>query len=139
VSGSGDGSKDEHVAAFVVVDAVTFEFRRNVFMWSGTPAKERAAFYRSLLKISWLPPKVRRAIMSELGLSLRVQNREVEEAVSMALLQLIANEKVRLKENGERPQGGISDAAVAEIAHTQSMTVEAMKKRLQRHRKRRKK
>ena len=39
-----------------------------------------------------------------------------------------------MRENGERPDGGVHDAAV-EVAKPQGMEVEALKKRLQRLRK----
>ena len=47
----------------------------------GANAAQRGTFYRSLLKMSWLPPALRRVIMLELGLSLRKERRDVEEAV----------------------------------------------------------
>jgi hypothetical protein len=52
---------------------------------------------------------------------------------------MIEEVKARMKKDGERPRGGRHEAALAEVARTQGITVGALKKRLQRNRPRRKK
>ena len=98
-----------------------------------TTTAERRTFYRSLLKISWLPPALRRAVMAELGLSLRRQKRDFEEARTLALRHMIEERKQAMRAQRQRPRGGIHEAAVEEIAHRLGMAVVALKKRLQRY------
>ena len=114
-----------------------FHVRRAVEM-SDANAAERETFYRSLLKLSWLPPELRRVIMLELGLSLRKQRRDVEEAVTITLLHIIEERKRAMRAQRLRPRGGLHEAAIEEIAHRQRMTVAALKKRLQRYKRRQK-
>jgi hypothetical protein len=128
-------AKIDHYAALIVLDLKTAEVRR-IDMWEGNNKDERRAFYESLLKITWLSPKVRRAIMEELGLSLRARNASFNHGVAVGLGVLIAEAETRLKMDGKRPRGGIHEAAVTEVADGKGMSVEAVKKRLQRHRRR---
>jgi len=96
--------------------------------------------YNQLLSLSCprLAPEVRNALMKVLGRSPRRQKGELE-AVAVTLQYLIENEKDRMKKDGERPRGGPHEAALAEVARRQGMTVDALKKHLQRHRPRPKK
>ena len=96
----------------------------------------RRSFYRALLEISWLPSKIRSAVMSQLGVSLQKQKSEVENARTIALKFLVEETKARMRGNRERPRGGIHDAAVAEVAAKQGMTSEALKQRITRINKR---
>ena len=114
-----------------------FHVRRAVEM-SDANAAERETFYRSLLKMSWLPPALRRVIMLELGLSLRKERRDVEEAVTITMLHVIEKWKQAMRAQRLRPRGGIHELVVAEIAHRLGMTVDALKKRLQRYKRRQK-
>ena len=79
----------------------------------------RRSFYQALLKIDWLPSKIRSEVMSELGLSLQKQKSDVEEARTITLKFLVDECKARMRENGKQPRGGIHDSAVAEIAARQ--------------------
>jgi hypothetical protein len=92
----------------------------------------RHSFYRALLAIEWLPSTIQSAVMSELGLSLRKRKSEVEKGRTITLKVLVNDCKARMRRNSERPRGGIHDAAVAEIAASQNMTPEALKKRITR-------
>jgi hypothetical protein len=92
----------------------------------------RRSFYEALLKVEWLPSTIRRAAMSELGLSLQKQKRQVENARTQTLKFLVDECKARMRRNGERPRGGIHDAAVAEVAARQGMKAEALKQRITR-------
>ncbi len=89
--------------------------------------------YRALLGCRWLAPKVRNAIMAELGMSVR-QGKLRSAARQAKFWRAEIDEHVRrMREEGEQPRGGARDAAIAKIATRNGMTVEAFKKRLQRH------
>jgi hypothetical protein len=92
----------------------------------------RRSFYQALLAIEWLPSTIQSAVMSELGLSLRKRKSEVEKARTITLKFLVNDCKARMRRNRERPRGGIHDAAVAEVAASQNMTPDALKKRVTR-------
>jgi hypothetical protein len=96
--------------------------------------------YKLLVDLSRPPlaPDVRKALMKVLGRSPRLTKGE-KEAGAVTLQYLIGEEKARIKKNKERPREGPHEAALAEVARGQGMTVEALKKRIQRHRPRRKK
>ena len=96
----------------------------------------RRSFYQALLEIKWLPSKIQSAVMSELGLSLQKQKSRVENARTQTLKFLVGQCKARMRGNGERPRGGIQDAAVAEVAARQGMKPEALKQRITRINKR---
>jgi hypothetical protein len=98
--------------------------------------RERKRLHEALLAIPWLAPKVRRAVMAELGLSLRKQKRDIEHGGTVALRWLIDERKKVLRKRGQRPRGGVHEKAVEEIAREQGMTVAALRKRLQRDRQR---
>ena len=66
------------------------------------------------------------------GLSLQKQKRQVENARTQTLKFLVDECKARMRRNGERPRGGIHDAAVAEVAARQGMKAEALKQRITR-------
>ena len=97
--------------------------------------------YKRLLDISDPPlaPEVRNALMKVLGQSPRRQKTGESLAVAVTLQHLIDVEKTRMKKEGERPRGGRHEAALSEVARRQDITVDALKKRLQRHRPHRKK
>lgn len=111
--------------------------RRAVAM-NDANAAERTTFYQSLLKLLWLPPALRRVIMLELGLSLRKQRRDFEEGVTITMLHMIEERKQAMCAQQQRPRGGRHEAAIEETAHRQGMTVAALKKRVQRYKRRRK-
>jgi hypothetical protein len=92
----------------------------------------RRSFYQALLEIEWLPSTIQSAVMSELGLSLRKRKSDVEKARTITLKILVNDCKARMRRNRERPRGGIHDAAVAEVAASQNMTPDALKKRITR-------
>lgn len=96
---------------------------------------EQTAVYEGLLRGPWLAPKVRAAVMVELSRSVRAEKEQRERGRTIGLQLLIDATKRRMRENGERPDGGVHDAAVEEVAKQQGMEVEALKKRLQRLRK----
>ena len=96
----------------------------------------RRPFYEALLKIKWFPSTIRRAVMRELGQSLQKHKRSIEDARTVTLEFLVKQCKAQMQANGERPQGGIHEAAVAQVATRQGMSPEALKQRITRHKKR---
>jgi hypothetical protein len=96
----------------------------------------RRSFYEELLKIEWLPSTIRRAVMRELGQSLQKHKRSIEDARTVTLEFLVKQCKAQMRANGERPQGGIHEAAVAQVATSQGMSPEALKQRITRRKKR---
>ena len=114
-----DGRRETHFAQYIANEG---ELRRS--------------FYQVLLKIEWLPSKIRSEVMSELGLSLQKQKSDVEEARTITLKFLVDECKARMRKNREQPRGGIHEAAVAEIAARQNMKAEALKQRITRLRRR---
>jgi hypothetical protein len=106
---------------------------RRTFIDQDCVNEDRERFYNALLKINWLAPKIRYAILKELGLSQQEQNRQIEEAVTTTLRHMIAETQERLRRNGQRPRGGVRAQAIAEIAESQGMSVEALERRLERN------
>ena len=96
----------------------------------------RRSFYEALLKIKWLPSTIRRAVMRELGQSLQKHKRSIEDARTVTLEFLVKQCKAQMRANGERPRGGVHDAAVAQVATSQGMSPEALKQRITRRKKR---
>ena len=108
----------------------SFEIR---FMARFKPSgDERKRFLFALLQIDWLPRKVRRAVLQELGYSVREY-----EAVKLGAVQLgINHTKERMREEGQELRGGIVNAAREEVAETRGQTGPTLKKQLQRFRRR---
>ena len=125
----------------VPYNGITFEarWRRAIFVGESS-ARENfyETFYEALLAMPDLSPKVRRAVMEALGRSLREHNRGIEHAVASTLRVNINERKRAWRERGQRPRGGIHEAAVEGEASLQGMTVDALKKRLQRDKQRQK-
>ena len=96
----------------------------------------RRSFYEALLKIQWLPSAIQGAVMKVLGQSLQKHKRSSEDARTVALEFLVKECKAQMRANGKRPQGGIHDAAVAQVATSQGMSPEALKQRITRRKKR---
>ena len=90
----------------------------------------RNAFYAALLEIPWLAPKVRNAIVRELGRSPREEDVGIERARNLTMRMMINERKELMRKNGDRPRGGVHEAAVAAIAHEQGLSVSALKWRL---------
>ena len=56
-------------------DPLRLSYTRTMHVHTKATAAERAHFYRTLLKIDWLPQRVRHAIMHEMGISPRAKRR----------------------------------------------------------------
>jgi hypothetical protein len=96
----------------------------------------RRSFYEALLKIQWLPSEIQSAVMKLLGQTLRQHKRFLEDGRTVAVEFLLQKRKARMRAHGERPQGGIHDAAVAQVASSQGMSPEALRQRITRRKKR---
>jgi hypothetical protein len=110
--------------------------------WSGSPTvvnaatdSQRQTFYEQLLTIRWLAPKVRNAVMTELGKSVRAEKLADQQVSALGLRLLVDDTKQRMRANGERPQGGIHDAALTKVASHMRLTVPALRQRLRRSKK----
>src|SRR5262249_9736479 len=90
-------------------------------------------FYSKLLDMPWLSPRMRHAVMAEVSGSVRAYNRGIEYAKTAVMRKQFNDRKARLRNEGRLPRGGIHEAAVEEEARIQGMTVESLKKRLQRY------
>jgi hypothetical protein len=73
--------------------------------------------------------------MRELGQSLQKHKRSIEDARTVTLEVLVKECKAQMRANGERPRGGIHNAAVAQVAASQGMSPEALKQRITRRKK----
>jgi hypothetical protein len=111
---------------------VETHMRQAVVMKNTNTTAEQRQLYELLLEMEWLPPALRRVIMAQLKLSLRDQNRLIEEARTATLRFLIEERKQAMRAQGQRPRGGVREAALAEIAKKQGMEPTALKQRLRR-------
>jgi hypothetical protein len=92
---------------------------------------ERKAARAALLTIRWLTPKERSAIMGQLGRSLRKQTAEYNSARAASLVAVIEERKESMKIRGARRR--IHDRAYEEIADSQGMEPDNLKKFIQRY------
>ncbi len=113
---------------------VTSEIHRRqvVDIGNWSTAAEQRQLYELLLEMEWLPPALRRVIMAELGLSLRDQKRRIKEAETITLRQLVKEREQAMRAQGQRPQGGVHEAAATEITERRGMKPPALKQRLRR-------
>jgi hypothetical protein len=111
---------------------VKTHMRKAVVIGNKNTAAERRQFYQSLLEIGWLPSALRRVVMAELGLSLRDQKRRIKEAETITLRQLVKEREQAMRAQGQRPQGGVHEAAATEITERRGMKPPALKQRLRR-------
>jgi len=93
---------------------------------------QRKDFYEAVLKIDWLAPKVRNAVMRELGCSQRAVDVVRERGRTLAIRARINERKEALKKKGRR--GSLYEAALAEEAKELGLTVAALKGRLRKKR-----
>jgi hypothetical protein len=68
--------------------------------------------------------------MRELGRSPRKESAGITRAVTQVQRMMVNERKALMRKNGERPRGGIHEAAIAEIANEQGLSVAAFKWRL---------
>jgi len=105
----------------------TSEVEPPIIMNKDTSPTQRRRFYEETLRIPWLAPKVRDAILVELGKSVGAEKAKREEKFMANLRTFIAYEKKRMTH----------DEALASVAKvTGFKTVSALVKRLQRHKRR---
>jgi hypothetical protein len=87
-------------------------------------------FYEALLKPPRLAPKVRNAVMRELGRSPRNESAELTWGLTQLHRAMVNERKALMRKNGLRPRGGVHEAAIEEIASEQGLSVGALKWRL---------
>jgi hypothetical protein len=103
---------------------------RAVLMAHVDDAVEQKRFYEALLELPWLARSIRRLVLKELGRSQRAQNVDYERGRTLVMRAMINQRKAEMKKKGERPRGGIHEAAIAAIASEQGLSVAALKWRL---------
>jgi hypothetical protein len=94
--------------------------------------EQKRRFYKALLHVPWLRSGVRGAILRELGSSLREEQGRYARGHAQILRHLIKQEETRIRESGERPRGGISNAATVKVAERFGMEPETMTKQIRR-------
>jgi hypothetical protein len=110
-------------------------WREAILIANDATADEQRRLYETLREMKWLPPKARSAFQQALGSTLRKQKFDDEARRIMFLLHRVNKVKERIKKDGQRPKGGIHEAAHEEVAAGEGITVAALKKQLQRFRK----
>jgi hypothetical protein len=103
---------------------------RAVLMQHVDDTVEQKRFYEAVLELPWLARSIRRLVLKELGRSQRAQNVEYERGRTLMMRAMINKRKAVMKEKGERPRGGIHEAAIAAIANEAGLSVAALKWRL---------
>jgi hypothetical protein len=112
--------------------ATTAERLRRLLAEDIDEDEQKRRFYQALLHIAWLPSKVRGAILRELGSSLRQEQGRYAKGHAQVLRHLIKEEEMRIRESGERPRGGVHNAAVEEVAKRFKLDPNSMERQLRR-------
>jgi hypothetical protein len=94
--------------------------------------EQKRRFYRILLHIGWLPSGVRGAVLRELGSSLRQEQSGYARGYAQILRHMIKETEARIRKNGERPRGGVHNAAVREVAERFHLDPDSMERQLRR-------
>jgi hypothetical protein len=94
--------------------------------------EQKRRFYEALLRIDWLPSRVRGVILRELGSSLRQQQQGYAKGCALIRRHQIEEAKTRLRESGERRRGGLHNPAVDEVANRLGIESESLKRQLRR-------
>jgi hypothetical protein len=69
-----------------------------------------------------------------LGGSVRQYDRQIKHREALGLRLLVDKAKARMRKNGDRPRGGVENAALDEVAEQQSLpSGDALRKMLRRH------
>jgi hypothetical protein len=116
--------KWEYVAALVPVHFVAkdaapgyeVKCRAPILIDKNTSKAGQLALYWALLEIQWFPPGARSALAAKLGLPLQKHNTKIQDAQTVTWFLMLTEIKTRMRENGERPRGGIDAAALTELA-----------------------
>jgi hypothetical protein len=112
---------------------VVVKAERPVLMQYSDDEAEQWRFLEALLDLSWLPAKVRYAVMEALGRSLQKEKVGIERARTQTLKQMVSEVEARMRANGERPpRGGFYVAAVEEVAENAGLEPEALERRIER-------
>jgi len=112
---------------------LTDESHQSIVMDRETDRRGQQKFYEEVLHIPWLAPKVRNAVLIELGKSVRAERARKEREQTAKARVFLQTMKREMRQSREHPEGGIHDAAVAKTASIFGWTVGALEKRLVRH------
>jgi hypothetical protein len=107
-----------------------FETDEGLLIMTDNEIKERLEF---LLEEAWLPRRVENAIMQELGRNVRDFQRRRAKAKAQTLWFEIDQLKWRMRQNRERPKGGVHAAAVAKVASKHRMSRPSLERFLSRY------
>jgi hypothetical protein len=97
---------------------------------------EQRRFLKALLRLPWLAPEVRWAVMKSLGLPARGENEKIEQARTATLRFMVDETAARMRGSGEPEPGGVRAAALQKVAERAGMTDDALAKRIYRQKKR---
>lgn len=107
---------------------------RPVLLTADDTKEEQLAFYKALLEVPWLSPKVRRAVKDVLGMpGAQEEKAGLHEARAWAHRWNIKQEAARMKASGEKPREGGHRAATQHEADRVGMKREALEKYMSRY------
>ena len=98
------------------------------------PDNIKAVLKRLLLED--ISPQLRHAIAVELGISLQRQQRDAADKKMEEVKRGIEKIKARMRSNGERPRGGIHQAALDETAERRGIDPERLAQQIKRYNRR---
>jgi hypothetical protein len=107
---------------------VVVKAERSILM-EDADAVELRRFYEALLEIPQLAPGIRNAVMKELGRSQRAENVRIEHARTVTLRHAVDETAARMRASGERPRGGVRQAAITAVADNIGIDAETLKLR----------
>jgi hypothetical protein len=137
------GFWEDHAAIvpirFDFVPVGTGRCNSNVVLRQGQPllmedadAVELKHFYEVLLELPRLAPGIRNAVMKELGRSQRAENVRIQYARTVTLRRVVDETAARMVASGERPRGGVRQAAITAVADSIGIDAETLKLRFKR-------
>ncbi|MFZ0151461.1 MAG: hypothetical protein WAM72_24575 [Xanthobacteraceae bacterium] len=132
--GAGEPPWEEHVALLPLrFNDTTVKAGRPVLMTNAADEADQKGLYEALLRVDWLTPEIRRAVLKALGREQRAENVKFGRGRTLALCHLVDETGARMRNNGERPpKGDIRTAAIEEIAEKAGIEPDALNKRIQR-------
>jgi hypothetical protein len=101
-------------------------------LMKGANAAGQRRCYEILLELPWFSPGVRRAILKELGRSPRTEKAAIERARTFTLRHIVDEAATRMRASGERPRGGVRQAAITAVADNIGMDAETLELRFKR-------
>jgi hypothetical protein len=122
------------IELFLAYNKLVESADRVIEAYAKSPKPAQLWFHQVLLQLPWLSPQMRRAIKVELSGGVREYERQLKHSETQVLRWLVNEAKARMRKNGERPKGGIHDAAIDEVSdQVGKRSGDALRKQLQRH------